>query len=49
MKSYGLTIDMRLKPYIESMGEVGVILGVGVKSVEIKRNTQCEGDRLEHN
>lgn len=31
------------------MGEVGGILGVGVKSVEIKRNTHCEGDLLEHN
>ena len=30
------------------MGEVGGILGVGVKSVEIERNTHCEGDLLEH-
>ncbi len=30
------------------MGEVGEMLGVGVQSVEIKRNTPCEGDLLEH-
>ncbi len=49
MKSYGLTIEMHLKCLLKSMGEVGGILGVGVKSVEIKRNTHCEGDLLEHN
>ncbi len=31
------------------MGEVDGISGVGVKSVEIRRNTDCEGDLLEHN
>ena len=31
------------------MGEVGGILGVGVKSVEITKNTHCEGDLLELN
>ena len=30
------------------MGEVDGISGVGVKSVEIRRNTNCEGDLLEH-
>ncbi len=49
MKSSGLTIELHLKLLFESMGEVGGILGVGVKSVEIKRNTHCEGDLLEHN
>ncbi len=49
MKSYGLTIELHLKLLVLSMGEVGGILGVGVKYVEIKRNTHCEGDLLEHN
>ena len=48
MKSCSLTTELHLKLTIESMGEVGGILGVGVKSVEIKRNTHCEGDLLEH-
>jgi len=30
------------------VGEVDGISGVGVKSVEIRRNTDCEGDLLEH-
>ena len=30
------------------MGEVNGIPGVGVKSVEIRRNTESEGDSLEH-
>ena len=30
------------------MEEVDGISGVGVKSVEIRRNTNCEGDRLGH-
>ncbi len=49
MKSYCLTIELHLKLLFERMGEVGGILGVGVKSVEIKRNTHGEGDLLEHN
>ncbi len=49
MKSYGLTIELDLKLLFYGMGEVGGILGVGVKSVEIKTNTHCEGDLLEHN
>ncbi len=49
MKDYGLTIDVQLKLLFWSRGEVGGILGVEVKSVEIKRNTHCEGDLLEHN
>ncbi len=31
------------------MGDVVGIFGVGVKAVDIKRNTHCEGDLLEHN
>ncbi len=49
MKSYGLTIERHLELLFKSMVEVGGIRGVGVKSVEIKRNTHCEGDLLEHN
>ncbi len=40
---------MDLKLLYQSMGGVVGILGVGVKSVEIKRNTHCEGALLEHN
>ncbi len=45
----GLTRELLLKLSDLSEVEVGGILGVGVKSVEIKRNTHCEGDLLEHN
>ncbi len=48
MIDYGLTIELHLKLLLSGMGEEGGILGVGVKSVEIKRNTNCEGDLLEH-
>ncbi len=49
MKSYGLTIELHMKLLFLGIGKVGGILGVGVKAVEIKRNTHCEGDLLEHN
>ena len=49
MKSYGLTIELLGKLIIESEGEADGIGGVGVKSVEITRNTHCEGDLLELN
>ena len=48
VKSCSLTTELHLKLLLWSVGEVGGILGVGVKSVEIKRNTHCEGDLLEH-
>ncbi len=48
VKGCGLTIELHLKLLLLSMGEVGGILGVAVKSVEIKRNTHCEGDLLDH-
>ncbi len=49
VKSSGLNIGLHLKLLFSSMGEVGGILGVGVKAGEIKRNTHCEGDLLEPN
>ncbi len=49
MKGYGLTRELHLKLLFLSRGEVGGILGVGVKSVEIKRNTDGGGDLLDHN
>ncbi len=49
VKSEGLTQELHVKVVLWSMGAVGGILVVGVKSVEIKRNTHCEGDLLEHN
>ncbi len=48
VKSRGLTPEVHLKLRGLSMGEVGGILGVGVKSVDIKRNTHCEGGLLDH-
>ncbi len=49
MKWYGLSDGLGVELVFLSVGEVGGILVVGVKSVEIKRNTPCEGDLLEHN
>ena len=49
MKSNGLTVKLLGKLIIESKGEADGILGVGVKSVEIKKNTHCESDLLELN
>ncbi len=49
MKSNGLAKELNLKLLFLSMGEVGGILGVGVKSVAMKRNSPCAGNLLEHN
>ena len=48
MKSYGLTIELLEKLIVSSMEEEDGISGVGVKSVDITRNTESEGDLLEH-
>ncbi len=49
VKALGSTEELQPKLDFLSIGEESGILGVGVKSVEIKRNTHCEGDLLEHN
>ncbi len=49
MISYGLTLELHLKLLLCGLEEVGGILVVGVKSVDIKRTTHCEGDLLQHN
>ncbi len=44
VKYCSLTTELRLKLALLRMGEIDGILGVGVKSVEIKKKTHCEGD-----
>ena len=48
VKSNGSTVELLSKLVTWNMGEVDGIGGVGVKSVDITRNTDCEGDLLEH-
>ncbi len=47
MKSYGLAIAIQLKLLVWSMRKVGGMRSVGVKCVEIERNTHREGTLLE--
>ena len=49
MKAHGLTVELHLKLEGLSTGEGGGIPGVGVKSVDIGRNTSGEGGRLDRN
>ena len=44
MKSRGLTLELHLKLYFLSVGEVDGIPSVAVKCVDIRRNTSGEGD-----
>ena len=46
VKSHGSTVEVHLKPFILSTVEGDGIPGVGVKSVDIRRNTSGEGDLL---
>ena len=48
MKSHGSTMEVHLILLRLSTGEVGGILGVEVKFVDIKRNTGGEGESLDH-
>ena len=45
----GLTHELLLKLFPLSIGEAGGIPGVGVKSVDIWRNTGGEGGHLDGN
>ncbi len=47
VKALGSTGELRLKLVRWSLGEVGGIPGVGVKSVDIWRNTGGEGGQLD--
>ena len=47
MKSHGSTVELPLKLQGLNPGEGGGIPGVGVKSVDIRRNTGGEGDFLD--
>ena len=49
MKSLGSTGELHSKLHYLSTGEDGGIPGVGVKSVDIGRNTSGEGGRLDSN
>ena len=49
MKSRGLTLELHLKLYFLSVGEVDGIPSVAVKCVDIRRNTSGEGDLLDCN
>ena len=49
MKSRGLTLELHLKLYFLSVGEVDGIPSVAVKCVDIRRNTSGEGDLLDSN
>jgi hypothetical protein len=48
VKFSGSTGELLLILINSRMGEVSGIAGVGVKSVNIGRNTKCEGSLLEH-
>ena len=47
VKALGSTEEMHLKLLLLSTGEGSGILGVGVKSVDIRRNTDGEGSFLD--
>ena len=47
MKAQGSTLEVHSKPHGLSIGEVGGILGVEVKFVDIERNTGGEGGQLD--
>ena len=49
MKALGLTGELHLILPDLSVGEGGGIPGVGVKSVDIRRNTSGEGGHLDDN
>ena len=49
MKSHGSTVELPLKLQSLNPGEGGGIPGVGVKSVDIRRNTGGEGGHLDDN
>ena len=49
MKSKGSTLELHLKLYFLSVGEVDGIPSVAVKCVEIGRNTSGEGGLLGFN
>ena len=49
MKSKGSTLELHLKLYFLSVGEVDGIPSVAVKCVEIRKNTSGEGDSLDCN
>ena len=49
MKSHGSTVELHLKLLCSSTGGDGGIPGVGVKSVDIRRNTGGEGGHLDSN
>ena len=49
MKSRGLTLELHLKLYFLSVGEVDGIPSVAVKCVEIRKNTSGEGASLDCN
>ncbi len=48
-KSLGLTEELQLKLILLSVGEESGIPSVGVKCVDIRRNTSGEGDFLDNN
>ncbi len=47
VKAQGLTLELRSKLLVLSTGGGSGILGVGVKSVDIGRNTNGEGSFLD--
>ncbi len=49
MNSYGFSIYLHMKLIFYNYGGVGGILGLGIRSVEIKRNTYCAGDLIDRN
>ena len=49
MKSRGLTLELHLKLYFLSVGEVDGIPSVAVKCVDIRKNTSGEGGLLDGN
>ena len=49
VKSLGLTEELQLKLLFLSVGEESGIPSVGVKGVDIMRNTGGEGDFLDRN
>ena len=48
VKSQGLTLELRLKLFDLSIGEVSGIPSVAVKCVDIRKNTGGEGALLDH-
>ena len=49
VKSKGSTLELHLKLYFLSVGEVDGIPSVAVKCVDIRRNTSGEGGQLDDN